>query len=159
MTSHHSRARTCLACAVLLLSAAALPALAASSAASSASESVSTSSDSASASLKKSSNSSSGTKEIANGDYRIIDVAAVAERPDAVRLTLQALATPGLEGEIQLIVPQQTLADSHLAAGHIVTAQQRAYGVEFAAAATKQAFFLALSDEWMSDLPSKAVTL
>ena len=53
MTSHHSRARTCLACAVLLLSAAALPALAASSAASSASESVSTSSDSASASLKK----------------------------------------------------------------------------------------------------------
>lgn len=159
MTRHHHRARTSLAAAALLLSAVTLPALAASSAASSASDSVSASSDSASASLKKSSNSSSGTKEIANGDYRIIDVAAVAERPGSVRLTLQALATPGLEGEIQLIVPQQTLAESHLGAGHIVTAQQRAYGVEFAAAATQQAFFLALSDEWMSDLPSKAVSL
>lgn len=151
--------RTRLACAALLLCAAALPALAASSASSSASESVSASSDSASNSLKKSSNSSSGTKEIANGDYRIVDVAAVAERPGAVRLTLQALATPGLEGEIQLTVPQQTLAEAHLGTGHIVTAQQRPYGVEFAAAATKQAFFLALSDEWMSDLPSKAITL
>ena len=94
MTRHHHRARTCLASAVLLLSAVALPALAASSAASSASDSVSASSDSASNSVKKSSNSSSGTKEIANGDYRITDVAAVAERPGAVRLTLQALATP-----------------------------------------------------------------
>ena len=159
MTRHHHRARTALASAILLLSAAALPAWAASSAASSASDSVSASSDSASNSVKKSSNSSSGTKEIANGDYRIPDGAAVAGRPGAVRLTRQALATPGLEGEIQLIVPQQTLADSHLAAGHIVTAQQRAYGVEFAAAANQQAFFLALSDEWMSDLPSKAVTL
>lgn len=151
--------RTRLALAALLLGAAALPAMAASSAASSASESVSASSDSASNSVKKSSNSSSGTKEIANGDYRIVNVAAADERPGAVRLTLQALATPGLEGEIQLIVPAQTLADARLGAGHIVTAQQRAYGVEFAAAATKQAFFLALSDEWMSDLPSKAITL
>jgi hypothetical protein len=154
-----NRTRTRLALAALLLSAAALPAMAASSASSSVSDSVSTSSDSASNSVKKSSNSSSGTKEIANGDYRIVDVAAVTERPGAVRLTLQALATPGIEGEIQLTLPLQALADAKLGAGHIVTAQQRAYGVEFAAAATQQAFFLALSDEWMSDLPSKAITL
>lgn len=153
-----TRTRTCLASAVLLC-ATALPALAASSASSSVSDSVSTSSDSASNSLKKSSNSSSGTKEIANGDYRIIDVAAVAGHPGAARLTLQALATPGIEGEIQLTVPWQTLVDNHLDAGHIVTARQRAYGVAFAVAATRQAFFLALNDEWVSDLPSKAVTL
>lgn len=154
-----NRIRTRLASAALLLCAASLPAWAASSASSSASESVSASSDSASASLRKSSNSSSGTKEIANGDYRIVDVAAADGRPGAVRLTLQALATPGIEGEILLTVPAQTLADARLGTGQIVTAQQRAYGVAFAAANTQQAFFLALSDEWVSDLPSKAVTL
>jgi hypothetical protein len=159
MTRHHHRARTCLACTVLLLCAAGLPAWAASSASSAVSDSVSAVSDSASNSLKKSSNSSSGTHDVADGDYRIVDVALAEDRPGAVRLTLQALATPGIEGEIQLVVPRQTLADAGLGAGRIVTAQQRSYGVEFAVAETRQAFFLALSDAWVNDLPARAVSL
>jgi hypothetical protein len=152
-----TRIPTHLAVAALLLGAAALPALAESSIASSASDSVSASSDSASGSLRRSSNSSSDTKQIANGDYKIIDVAAVAERPGTLRLTLQALATPGIEGEVMLYVPQVTVAQAQLATGITVHAQQRPYGVEFAAAQTP--FFLVLSDAWMKDLPSQPVVL
>ena len=135
------------------------PALAASSAASSASDSASTSVGSLSDSVKKSSNSSSGDKDVAEGDYKVIEVAAIAEQPGTVRLKLQAVADASEAGVVFLDVPQPALDKTRLAAGQIVTARSRPYGLEFAKAADGQAFFLALRDDWLRELQSHPVTL
>ncbi len=149
----------CLASFALLFWATAMPALAESSAASSASDSVSTSVGSLSGSIQKSSDSSSKTTGVADGDYKIIDVAAAAERPGTVRMTLRAVPDRGTDGEFFLYLPQEAFEQGRLAQGHIVTARQRPYGVEFANSQTKQAFFLVLADDWYRDLQTNAVVL
>jgi hypothetical protein len=93
------------------------------------------------------------------GDYRVVEVTTLAERPGTLRLTLQALADPSADGEFQLFVPQQALERSPLAQGQIVTARERSYGIEFSVAATKEAFFLVLADDWYRELQSNAVVL
>ena len=140
--------------------AAALPALAASTATSSASDSSTTSVGSVSGSIQKSSAASSKpATPLLAGDYRVVEVAAVSERAGSVRLTLQALADPSAEGEFQLFVPQEAFDRGQIAQGQIVTARERSYGLEFSVAATKQAFFLVLADEWYRELQSNAVVL
>ena len=136
-----------------------LPAHAASSAASSASESVSTSIGSISDSFKKSSDSSSKKNDVADGDYRVIEVAELADRPGTVRMKLQAVADATADGEFYLQVPRQTVDQAGLAAGAVITARHRVYGIEFAKAEGRQAFFLALTDDWYRELQSKAVVL
>lgn len=148
-----------LVAAALLVAAAATPCLAASSAASSASDSITTSVGSISGSIQKSSNSSSKATGVAAGDYRIIDVATVADRPGLVRMTLTALAPRGDDDEFFLYVPQDVAEQSRLAQGGIVTARQRPYGLEFADGSTRQAFFLVLSDELHRELQARAVVL
>jgi hypothetical protein len=142
----------------LLLAAAVLPAAAESLVGSSVAGGSSASSAGSSAS-EKSSNSSSKNNKVAEGPYRIIDVAQVPERPGQLRLRLQAAATPGVDGELMLYLPEQTYARSGLAAGQDVTARQRPYGMEFARADTQQAFFLVLGDDWMRELPANPVVL
>lgn len=140
-----------------------LPVGAASSASSAASDSVTTSVGSLSNSVEQSSASSTGDKKVAEGDYRIIDMAAAADRPGVVRMKLQALAdgpTNGhVEGEFFLYVPQAALEGTPLAQGGTVTARHKPYGVEFAVTQTRQAFFLALADEWFKELQTTAVAL
>jgi hypothetical protein len=136
-----------------------LPAAAESSAASSASNSASSTVGSLSDSVKGSSDSSSKTTTVAEGEYRIIELAAFPERPGTVRLTLQALAGTGADGVLFLVVPAPALDGGRLVAGQIVTARQRPYGVEFARGDDGQAFFLALSDDWLRELQARAVTL
>ena len=46
-----------------------------------------------------------------------------------------------------------------LAAGQVVQARHRPYGVEFAKAADGTAFFLALTDGWLRELQNNPVTL
>ena len=142
-----------------LLWAAAAPSMGASSAASSVSESIGFSVGSVSGSLQKSSASSSKTTDVAEGDYKVIEVAAVPERPGIVRLRLQALADPGADGEVFLYLPQEAVDGSHLGAGQVVIARQRPYGVEFATGQAQQAFFLVLSDDWYRELKSTVVEL
>lgn len=148
----------CAVSTVALLGAASLPALAGSLSTSSAAGGSSASSAS-STSVEKSSDSSTGNKGVAEGPYKIIDVAAVPERPGMVRMKLQAVATPGADGEFFLYVPQQTFAQNRLAAGQTVLASQRPYGLEFAHADTRAAFFLVLNDDWFRDLASNPVVL
>ena len=148
-----------LAAFTLLFCAAALPALAESSAASSASDSASTSVGSLSDSIKGSSNSSSNDK-VAQGDYRLVDVAAAPERPGFARLTLQALQ-PGnaAPARFELWVPQQVLESHPLTAGETIAARQRPYGLEFANGQPRQAFFLVLADDWYRELQTRPVVL
>jgi hypothetical protein len=151
--------KKCFAVFTVLFWMTAMSSMAASSAASSASDSVSTSVGSLSDSVKKSSDSSSKATGVAEGDYTIIDVAAIPERPGTARLKLQALADQGEDSEFFLYLPQQVVDQSHLAQGQIVTARQRPYGVEFISGETRQAFFLVLSDAWYRELQTRAVVL
>ena len=149
-----------LAVLTLALGAAAVPALAASSAASSASEGASASVGSVSTSFETSSDSSSKKDKTASGDYKVIEVAAVAERPGTLRMKLQPVAqADDADNSFYLYVPAQTLVQSQVAAGQIVAARQRPYGVEFAKGDTGRAFFLVLHDAWHRELQSTAVVL
>ncbi len=151
------RLKTCLLPIVVL--AGALPARAGSSASSAVSDSVATSVGSVSDSFGRSSDSSTHGDKTAAGDYRIVDLAAAPERPGAVRLKLQAVANEGADGELLLIVPQATADQSHLAAGQILTARPRPYGVEFARSGDRQPFFLVLDDDWYRELQTHVVKL
>ncbi len=148
----------CLASAVLLI--AALPAFAASIATSSASESSTTSVGSVSGSIQKSSAASSKPPTpLLAGDYRVVEVTLLANRPDTRGMRLQSLTDASAEGEFLLFVPQEVLARGALAPGQVVTARERPYGIEFSVAATQEAFFLVLADDWYRELQSNAVTL
>ena len=162
----YRRARQLFGAAALLLGAAAMPAVAGglsassvaggSSASSAGSSASSTSSEKSS---EKSSDSSSKKNQVAEGPYRIIDVADVPARPGMLRLRLQALAVPGADGEVLLYLPRQTFEANRLAAGQTVAARQRPYGIEFAHADTQRAFFHVLDDDWYRELASNPVTL
>jgi hypothetical protein len=76
-----------------------------------------------------------------------------------VRVRLQAVADASAEGEFFLYLPQQTAEQAQLAAGQLITARLRAYGLEFARTETKQAFFLALNDDWYRELQTNVVRL
>ena len=140
-----------------MLGAAAGPVLAASSASSASSEGSSASVGSLSTSIEKSSNSSSKGDKVAEGDYRIIEVAAADQQPGKMRLTLRALNP--VDGEFVLTLPQTAVLQGRLAAGGVVTARAHAYGLQFAAGAPREAFFLVLQDAWYQELQTKAVTL
>lgn len=157
----NSRFKPRLAAIALLLGACALPASADSLLASSAAGGSSASSAS-SASSDKSSDSSKKTKTAA-GPYRIVDVAALPERPGMLRVQLQALAAPGPAGdaavEFILYLPQPAFERSHLAVGDAVTARARPYGTEFADAGTDKAFFLVVDDDWYRELAANPLRL
>ncbi|MFT3812568.1 MAG: hypothetical protein QM740_04225 [Acidovorax sp.] len=142
-----------LAAAALLTAGACLPGHA-ESFASSASSAGSASSGSVSDSIGASSN---GSKQaVAEGPYRVMEVALAPDHPGKLRLTLRAEAQAA--NEFFLYVPQQALAARALAAGDRVQASRRPYGWEFAHADTRTAFFLALEEGWQRDLDSRVVT-
>jgi hypothetical protein len=144
----------------LVLGSAVFPALASSTAASSASEGISASVGSVSTSFEKSSDASSKKDKTAAGDYKVTEVAEVADRPGTVRLALQPVAAEAkADDSFYLYVPAQVVARDPVATGQVITAKPRAYGVEFAKADTGRAFFLVMHDAWHRELQSNAVTL
>lgn len=136
-----------------------VPAVADTTLSASVSDSISTAVGSVSTSLKKSSQSSTKDDKVADGDYKVVNMVAVAEQPGMVRMQLQALADTGADGAFDLILPQKTVELNQIAAGAVVTARQRPYGTEFATGQARQAFFLVLQDDWFRELPSKPVVL
>lgn len=127
------------------------------SAVSSASSAGSASSGSVSDSLNGSSNSSGGgQRKVADGAYRIIDIAATPEHAGRTRLTLQA---DDPQQRVVLDLPQATFAAELLAIGDAMYAQNRPYGIEFGRADTHQPFYLVLADQWYGELASRPVSL
>jgi hypothetical protein len=125
--------------------------------ASSASSAGSASSGSVSTSLNASSNSSSGNeKKVANGNFRILDIAAAPGRPQHVRLTMQMDAP---DQKITLDLPAAVFEQQELGKGDLVHVQQRAYGYEFAHADTRKPFFLVLEDNWHNELAARPVLM
>ena len=141
------------------LAALCLPAWAASSASSASSDSVSTSVGSISTSFEKSSDSSSKGKDVAAGDYKVIEMADAPARPGTVRLRLQAVAGGGAEGEFFLYLPQEAAERGALVAGSVIAARQRPYGLEFAQGPAREAFFLVMADDWYRELQTRVVKL
>lgn len=139
-----------LACACVSVSASA------DSLASSASGASSASSGSVSDSLSSSSNSSGGNqRKVADGHYRIIDIAATPGQAGRTRLTLQGEQAQ----QVVLDLPHNTFAAQQLAQGDSMYAQNRVYGIEFGRADTHQPFYLVLADAWYGELASRPVTL
>ena len=149
-----------IACSIVVLAALLATPARAESFTSSASSAGSASSASVSDSLRGSSDSSSGRRQVADGDYRVIQVADAAGRPGMLRITLRAVAA---DDEFALELPAQALAARGLAAGDRVQARNRPYGIEFAHAALPQrpreAFFLVLADDWQREIAPRAVGL
>ena len=122
---------------------------------SSASSAGSASSGSVSDSISASSNSSSGGKNrVADGAYHIIDIAQAPDQKGMTRVTLQADT-----GSFVLTLPQKAFDRSHLAKGDDIYAKNLEFGVEFARADTREAFFLAVADEVYGELASRKVPL
>lgn len=110
-------------------------------------------------SLSDSITSASGslTNALAEGDYRIVEVAG-ATRPDTLRLKMLPLAGEGDESAgIHLDLPLRALGDREAAPGVVVGVRRRPYGYEFAWADTRAAFFLALTPEWHRELEPRAL--
>lgn len=151
MTATLRRTLVCLA-----LAAPFVPAAFAESFASSASSTASASVGSLSDSLRGSSDSSSPNR-VAAGDYRVTDVAAVAEKPGVVRVTLEPVAARDGAAPFRLDLPQPLALERGIAPGAIVAARERPYGVEFAQGEPRQAFFLVLADDWYREMHSRAL--
>ena len=133
------------------------PARAESSASSAVSDSASSATSSASNSLEGSSNSSSGNnKKVAAGEYRVIQMAAATDKPGQQQ---RVLLRKDDGSEVRLLLPLAAAERGQLAAGRMVLVNERPYGYEFAAADTKQAFFLVLEDAWQRDLQTRPVVL
>lgn len=146
-----------LTCALLLAAATCSPLWAASSA-SSASSAGSASLGSISDSLQGSSGSSSKGTQVAQGDYRIVAIAAAGDAAGRLRVTLQALGEVGTaEREFALLLPAAAATAGQLAEGGQVAVNAREYGLEFRSAATGQAFFLVVADDWQQGLQTRPV--
>lgn len=140
---------------VLLGATMALPVLAASNLSSASSEGSSASVGSLSDSIQGSSNSASGNK-VAEGPYRVIDVALVPEGTGRTRVTLAAVQG---EQTFTLVLPAGAAAQAQLVAGDIVQVRERGYGLQFARADAREPFFLVLDDARWRELQSRPVTL
>lgn len=124
---------------------------------SSASSAGSASSASVSDSLSGSSNSSRDTSKTADGDYRITDVSEVPGRTGIVRVNMQTDGSQ--EGRIVLDLPLAVLKNHGLGRGDLVRAKRRVYGLQFARASTREAFFLVLADDWHGELAPRPVVI
>jgi hypothetical protein len=120
--------------------------------ASSASSAGSASVGSLSDSITGSSDASSRGGRVAAGEYRIVAIAALAG--DRQRLQLQAVADAHRSFTLELPAAAATLV-----VGEHIEVQDRAYGLAFARAATREPFFVALADSWRGDLDLRRVTL
>ncbi|MEN9544709.1 MAG: hypothetical protein RLZZ598_1542 [Pseudomonadota bacterium] len=150
--------------AMALLAVTSAPTLAAGASASSvgssavggSSASVGVSSDSIGTSSNKSSNSSK-TEKVAEGTYKVIELAAAEDRPGRMRLKLQPLVAGATAESFELYLPLATVEQARLAEGGLVAALHRPYGLEFAHADSGKAFFLVLHDGWHRDIASHPV--
>ena len=99
--------------------------------------------------------SGSSTGNVAEGDYRIVEVTAGA-RADTLRLKLQPVANErDVSAGVYLDLPRLALGEREAAPGAVVGVRQRPYGYEFAWADTRTAFFLALAPEWQRELDAR----
>lgn len=116
------------------------------------SESISTTVGSISDSVR----GSSKAINVAEGDYKVIDVAKAEDKPGHTRLTLQA-AGDTQQAPFFLFVPAAA-GQNRVAKGDIVTASKRPYGLAFAQAEATAPFVLVLDQAWLKELQPNIVS-
>lgn len=126
---------------------------------SSASSAGSASVGSASDSIQASSNSSSGDRQAAAGEYRVLAILQPAGRPDMQRLVLEPIDRAGDARPFDLQLPLAATADRPVRAGDRLRVEPRSYGLAVARAEAAQPFFLVLADERRRELEAHALTL
>jgi hypothetical protein len=139
------------------------------------SNSFSASVGSVSTSFNASSDASSPGRPVAAGAWRVVEVAAAADREGYARVALLAQAgspstatastTTVAAREAVLFLPQETVARHALATGQVIHARERSYGLELAlgdtaeAAQRAAAFFLVVADDVFRELQTRPVKL
>ncbi|MBI2753341.1 MAG: hypothetical protein HYX46_07485 [Betaproteobacteria bacterium] len=98
---------------------------------------------------------------MAHGYYTVVEMVAMADRPDMLRLRLQPV-DPTTAQEFVLLLPRQAAERGQLATGQTIAAEHRPYGLALAAmspAGETAPFFLVLDDDWYRELESRPVVL
>lgn len=104
----------------------------------------------------RASRSSTNAVADADGNYKVIDVAR-ADQAGKVRLTLQALDGQK-ERSLELTMPRAQFDHAGIAAGTVVTAMPRPYGVAFARVAdNRDPFVVVLAEGWTNELAAHPV--
>jgi hypothetical protein len=105
---------------------------------------------------RSSKSSANAVNNLAEGDYRVVDVAMADGQPGKMRLKLQALATPNDPG-VYLVVARAEVEQAGVRDGQLVTASRRPYGMAFTPAHQTAAFAVVLDDQWLKELSAHAV--
>lgn len=138
------------------------------SAASSASSAGSASLASLSDSVQGSSRSSGGQGQVAQGDYRVVQVVLLDDGSQRLELQLRRLASDGADtgddpqDAVRVRVARAALGARGMTAGDIVHVSHRPYGLEFARTGSsggREPFLLALSEPWQRELSSRPLGL
>jgi hypothetical protein len=144
---------------------------AASSASWASSEGVSASVGSLSASVQSISHSATGEAGLAAGTYRVVELVALPGRAGWLALRLARAADreaapatarsagPDVPAELQLVLPARTVQAASIAAGDAVQVRELPQGFEFAHGEPARAFFLALRQEGLGELRTRALAL
>ena len=104
-------------------------------------------------SVQASSGSSTG-KRVAQGEYRVVAVAADAASDDRLRLTLQ-----GAQDRFDLLLPRVVAERTGLATGDALRVAHEPFGLSFARTGAAGPFFLALDEGWRHEFESRIVRL
>lgn len=149
MTSYPTRLLAALASAGCLLLAPAAQAISLYSVSDSVSASVGSISDSV--------HDSSRAMHVAEGDYKVLDVAQAADKPGHTRLTLQA-ANDSQQAPFYLYLPEHDARQAALARGDTISASKRPFGLAFARAHATTPFVLVLDQAWQQELQPNIVS-
>jgi len=113
-------------------------------------------SDSASASLEGTSTGSSKVvKTVAEGNYRVTDIAESNDHPDKMKVALQADKADG--EAFYLYITRNQFDKANLNKGQVVTAVKRPYGVSFKHVDAVEPFVVVLDETWIKDLRSNDI--
>lgn len=105
--------------------------------------------------------SSTNAKEVATAraDYAVVEVVAVAGKPDWVQVHLQATKEEQKHLNFALLLPKKAIPSQGIKQGDVIHAEPYDYGLEFSTAADQKVFYLAVLEEKMDSLISVPVTL
>ncbi|MDR3409709.1 MAG: hypothetical protein P4L87_01995 [Formivibrio sp.] len=107
--------------------------------------------------ISDSSKSSSAAVTVAEGDYKVIEVADADGHPNQKRIALQSLNQG--QQSIYLFMSKEDFKRVDLALGKVVTANPRLYGVAFTKFGGTETFAVVLDDSWLKELDPVPVTI
>lgn len=96
---------------------------------------------------------------VAEGDYKVVDVAQAQDASGRMRLTLQPVASVDDQDDIYLYVQGDQYARVHPRLGDIVSAKMRPYGAAFFMQGKGDPFVLVFRDGWSDQIQAQPVTL